>query len=158
MKKCNTCGLTKPFDDYYAQPGTTPNGRQARCKECTKRAVRINYRQNKEHYQAYDRSRTQSPERKAKACEYQRRRRVNQAEKYKARYAVGNAVRDGRLVVQPCEVCGSAEVQAHHEDYSKPLEVMWLCFEHHRARHGQQADATDGVRTLDATKRRREAA
>ncbi len=158
MKKCNDCGLTKPLDDYYRQPGTAANGRQSRCKECAKRAVRINYREKRAQYQAYERTRAQDPERKRKAGEYQRNRRTNRAEKYKARTAVGNAVRDGRLVVQPCEVCGSEKVQAHHEDYSKPLGVMWLCFEHHRARHGQVADATDGVPSFDVTRPRRKAA
>jgi hypothetical protein len=51
-------------------------------------------------------------------------------EKRAAHIAVGNAVRDGRLVKLPCEVCG-AKAQAHHDDYSKPLEVRWLCPPHH---------------------------
>lgn len=33
----------------------------------------------------------------------------------------------GKLIPQPCRYCGNAEVQMHHEDYSKPLEVIWLC-------------------------------
>jgi len=45
---------------------------------------------------------------------------------------VSNAIRDGRLSRQPCEVCQAPEAQAHHADYSKPLEVRWLCFRHHR--------------------------
>jgi len=50
--------------------------------------------------------------------------------------AVGNAIRDGRLNRGPCEVCGSREsVEGHHEDYSKPLDVRWLCREHHKALH-----------------------
>lgn len=35
----------------------------------------------------------------------------------------------------PCEVCGDVNSQGHHEDYSRPLEVMWLCQKHHSARH-----------------------
>ena len=53
-------------------------------------------------------------------------------DKYRARTAVGNAVRDGRLTREPCEACGTTErVEAHHDDYSKPLEVRWLCKAHH---------------------------
>lgn len=53
----------------------------------------------------------------------------------RAHHAVSNAVRDGKLKSQSCEVCGSGTVHAHHEDYSKPLEVRWLCPAHHAATH-----------------------
>jgi len=46
-----------------------------------------------------------------------------------------------KLVTQrPCEVCGSEYTVAHHEDYSKPLEVRWLCREHHEILHEQETD------------------
>ena len=40
----------------------------------------------------------------------------------------------GKLVRQPCEVCG-ADAEMHHDDYSKPLDVRWLCREHHLDHH-----------------------
>jgi ribosomal protein S27AE len=43
--------------------------------------------------------------------------------------------RNGRIKRQPCERCGSLKVQAHHEDYSDPLNVLWLCTRHHADRH-----------------------
>jgi hypothetical protein len=50
--------------------------------------------------------------------------------------AVNNAVRDGRLKREPCETCGSTtRVNGHHHDYSKPLEVRWLCPPCHAAEH-----------------------
>lgn len=53
-------------------------------------------------------------------------------EKRKAHVALGNAVRDGRVVKGACEVCGSTQrVHGHHDDYDKPLEVRWLCPSHH---------------------------
>lgn len=45
------------------------------------------------------------------------------------------AIKKGLLVRQPCEICGALRVDAHHEDYSKPLQVRWLCRKHHRQRH-----------------------
>jgi hypothetical protein len=37
-----------------------------------------------------------------------------------------------KLELQPCEICGKTEdIERHHEDYSKPLEVRWLCKSHH---------------------------
>lgn len=53
----------------------------------------------------------------------------------KAHWTVSNAIRDGRLHRQPCEKCGSERSDAHHADYSKPLEVQWLCRKHHGEQH-----------------------
>jgi hypothetical protein len=40
---------------------------------------------------------------------------------------VRSAVRAGRLVRAACETCGATKTQGHHDDYSKPLDVRWLC-------------------------------
>lgn len=55
-------------------------------------------------------------------------------DKIKAHQKVYRAVRSGKLKRSPCEICG-AKAQGHHEDYSKPLEVKWLCTLHHAERH-----------------------
>lgn len=53
-----------------------------------------------------------------------------------AHRAVTKARARGALVPQPCEVCGSTKrIDAHHEDYAKPLDVRWLCHRHHAQRH-----------------------
>ena len=70
-----------------------------------------------------------------KHLEGARRWRERNPEKRKAQVAVGNALRDRRLVREPCEVCGAEKVHAHHDDYSRPLEVRWLCRQHHAERH-----------------------
>jgi hypothetical protein len=57
------------------------------------------------------------------------RRRAN------ARSYANSYQRRGRLVPQPCEVCGATDVQKHHDDYDKPLDVRWFCAEHHRSHH-----------------------
>jgi hypothetical protein len=35
---------------------------------------------------------------------------------------------------EPCVACDSEKSEMHHEDYSKPLEVWWLCRKHHMRR------------------------
>jgi len=52
-----------------------------------------------------------------------------------ARELVADAVRSGRLKREPCERCGEAKVEGHHDDYSHPLSVRWLCRTHHREVH-----------------------
>lgn len=74
----------------------------------------------------------QNPE---KVREATRRWVEENPDKRKAHITVGNAVRDGRLLRQACEICGAKQVHAHHEDYSKPLEVKWLCSTHHAEHH-----------------------
>ncbi len=63
------------------------------------------------------------------------KRKTKYYEKYKARVALYNAIYLGNVERKPCEVCGSNKVHGHHEDYSKPLDVKWLCVEHHTDRH-----------------------
>lgn len=57
---------------------------------------------------------------------------------------MAQAVRKGRLIRRPCELCGNPVVEGHHDDYGKPLDVRWLCHRHHRALHqGTLAAALD---------------
>jgi ribosomal protein S27AE len=56
-------------------------------------------------------------------------------QKYLAHRVAWNAIRTGVLKRKPCEVCGSNNVQAHHDDYSKPLSVRWLCKADHMRHH-----------------------
>ena len=70
-----------------------------------------------------------------------RQHRQKHPEKYRARTAVNNALRDGRLVKpDQCERCGTAgALHGHHDDYSKPLEVEWLCRSCHTTEHHEVA-------------------
>lgn len=56
-------------------------------------------------------------------------------EKQKARMLTRNALISGKIIKLPCEVCGNKRVQAHHDDYSKPLKVKWFCALHHTEYH-----------------------
>lgn len=46
-------------------------------------------------------------------------------------------VKRGKVKKLPCEVCGDLVVHGHHEDYTKPLAVRWLCKLHHLQLHGK---------------------
>jgi len=52
-----------------------------------------------------------------------------------ARSLVAVKIKKGELLRQPCQICGREKTDAHHNDYSKPLEVQWLCRKHHRDFH-----------------------
>lgn len=120
------------------------DGHLNKCIECVKTRVGKHRESNLESIQAYDRERGRKEHRKARVREnsrtkYNKLRDPDHIkkfpEKYKARVMVSNAVRDGRLTKMNCVECSNPEVQAHHEDYSKPLDVVWLCVDCHMKRH-----------------------
>ena len=55
-------------------------------------------------------------------------------ERQRARQILQYHLRKGKVVKLPCR-CGARDVQAHHPDYSKPLEVVWLCSTCHGEAH-----------------------
>lgn len=74
-----------------------------------------------------------SPEQRKK---YRRSYYAANPEKLKAHKAVSDALRRGKLERKPCEVCGANNrIHAHHDDYSKKLDVIWLCHILHMERH-----------------------
>jgi hypothetical protein len=146
-KACKQCKTEKPLTDFYVSAAVS-GARSNKCKECTKANVRANYAANVEHYKEYEKGRAMLPHRVELREQYAAtpagRMRGNAAKvayldrnpvKRAAHQAVSNAVRDGRLIRQPCEVCGAEKTQAHHDDYSKPLDVRWLCTKHHAEWH-----------------------
>ena len=62
----------------------------------------------------------------------------NYREKHTKRYYAHNvlnaAIRDGKIMKLGCFICGE-KAQAHHPDYDRPLDVMWLCDSHHKQAH-----------------------
>ncbi len=65
------------------------------------------------------------------------RRKKTCPEKLRARKAIDNRIQKGTLVrPTKCQRCGGSEnIQAHHPDYSKPLEIEWVCSACHRSIH-----------------------
>lgn len=149
-KICFKCGEAKLVTEFYKHP-QMGDGRLNKCKACTKKDVSKNYRENREYYAEYEQQRYQDPGRRQRTIEYQKKTRGRNPEKYQAKTAVGNAVRDGRLSKKPCELCGEQETEAHHPDYSKPLEVQWVCRSCHLMLHGKQAYNFEHPVTPDET-------
>ena len=153
MKTCFECHQTKPLDDFYKHPRMV-DGHLGKCKECAKTDTQLNYRKNFAYYKEYNYIRSQTPERRSRGIQYYKdhpgkvkERRQNYNEKYPERYAVRRIVRDAiqdkRLIKKPCKKCGVIEkVHGHHENYSKPLDVVWLCPAHHSALHRERRQAT----------------
>ena len=142
MKQCEQCGEHKPDDGYYCHKTKSGEPLFSKCKECVRANVRKNRRENIAHYRAYDRKRGNR-----QGLDYVRSYRESNPNKYLAHNKVNNAVRDGRLFkLDVCEDCGSNEsVHAHHDDYSKPLEVRWLCAACHSAWHKEHGEAANAA-------------
>lgn len=147
MKKhCRQCQKEVRRADYYRHPYTA-DGLMAVCKACHRANVRENRERNAEYYREFDRDRANLPHRVEARKAYQRtpegraassRAKRGYIERNPVKRAavnmVNNAIRDGRLIRQTCEVCGE-RAQAHHDDYTKPLDVRWLCPNHHAEWH-----------------------
>lgn len=64
-----------------------------------------------------------------------RRRQLADPVKEACRRKTRWALKCGKLCRQPCRDCGADKAQAHHPDYSKPYDIIWLCQRHHRQEH-----------------------
>lgn len=134
MKTCFKCGVSQPLSEFYRHSAMA-DGHLGKCKQCTKRDALEHRNSNLEKVREYDRSRANKPHRiqgRVKATTEYRKRFP---ERYRANRKVAYAVRTGTIAKQPCFCCGSVEVEAHHADYSRPLDVVWLCAAHHKEIH-----------------------
>jgi hypothetical protein len=113
LKRCTRCDTLQPRDAFYRNSASR-DGRQTRCKPC------------------FAASRMSDPEAgraRREREDPQRRRAYREVEK---------AVRAGRLIrPASCERCDTDRIaiQAHHADYSRPLDVTWLCASCHKTLH-----------------------
>ncbi len=145
--QCKSCEGTLDANAFYVS-------NLSRCKECVKRAARENRQAKLDYYRNYDRKRYRDHGHRKEAARNSARseagieskkrhaERIKDTPVRKARIAVGNAVRDGRLEkADSCFFCGcGGALQAHHCDYSRPLDVFWLCPACHGKLHTLNGD------------------
>jgi len=140
MKTCFKCKASLPLSEFYVHK-MMADGHLGKCKTCTKNDVHRHRRENLAKVRAYDIARSKTEKRKADALKNQTTARKRWPMKTRARLKLRRAVRSGKVKRQPCAVCGSThKIHGHHEDYSKPLDVIWLCQTHHLERHGRIPD------------------
>jgi hypothetical protein len=133
MKTCFKCNKEKENSEFYKHP-QMGDGLLGKCKECAKKDIKTN-RETSDRPREYDRERSKTTKRKELALKTQRERRKKYPEKNSAYLKVYRAIKKGVLVREAC-FCGN-KAEAHHDDYSKPLDVVWLCKRHHEDRHKQ---------------------
>jgi hypothetical protein len=127
MPKCQSCEKEYKNTDKYKESN------RIRCKEDYKKNTTIRKAAVHTYKQTERGKEGESKQRKKYRAEYPL--------KYKAHGIVTRAILSGKLLKQNCEACGSTNgVEAHHEDYNKPLDVNWLCVPHHIARHKEIND------------------
>jgi hypothetical protein len=134
MKECFKCKTVKPLTEFYKH-SKMADGHVNKCKECNKNDVTAHRNKNLEKVREYDRARGQESKRLKAATEITRAWRAEDSRRVLAHSSVARAIRRGELVRQPCCRCGEQKSVAHHEDYDKPLEVVWLCQRCHKQRH-----------------------
>jgi len=119
MKRCPRCGITKHLDEF----GVHKSGRQGYCKIC---AIEYNLLYRKAH-----------PKYHAATMRDRYRDDPEARRRSLARNKATYARKQGNIKLgASCEICGSTdEIQFHHPNYDKPLEVMNLCYKCHRKLH-----------------------
>ncbi len=146
-KKCGKCLIVKPIKEFCKHHR---GDYQSYCKKCREYARQYRQTPQRKAYNqkwgksaqriAYNKEYYQRPEVKAHRAE-KMRQYVNDPKnryKHKARWAVGRAKtrKNNQLKPGPCAFCEiPPPTEAHHTDYSKPLEIIWLCQKCHRDLH-----------------------
>ena len=152
-KICTKCGIEKTLENFVKQKSGKYNV-TAKCKNCYKKYYEkyISKSENKkkrhENYvKRYNkleiRKRISEQGKEYRKQEYvkkaQIKKEMRMREKYPekrfARNEMTKAICRGDLKRKPCIMCGNSKSEGHHEDYNKPLDVIWLCKKHHTELH-----------------------
>ena len=147
MKPCKTCNIEKPLSSFYVHKAMS-DGYLNICKNCTKVRVAKHRELNISHIKEYDKKRALTPKRVEARKQYSKteagknshaksikKYREKHTDRYFAYIVFANAVKDGKVIKTPCFICGDINSEGHHPDYSRPLDVVWLCKKHHVEAH-----------------------
>ena len=151
MKECTKCHKDLP-DSSFNQASRNKNGLRAECRNCQHAKYReytkggkariaqsrwTDTDKGRESSRRSDRKRNQSEHRREYKRKYVAQRRMMASAKAKdvARYTLNNAIKGGHLQRgTTCQYADtgacSGKLLAHHDDYTKPLDVRWLCSKH----------------------------
>ena len=139
-KECTKCKVVKPYSEFYKAKAKL-DGHTYSCKDCDN-INRKEYREKNKGKEIarfrkyYDENKETILKRQSNYVKAGRRKTKPDPFKESARLLLRYAVKMGRVIKKPCEVCGATDrVHGHHEDYTKPLEVNWLCPKHHMELH-----------------------
>lgn len=133
-KECFKCKTVKPLGEFYKHKAMA-DGHLNKCKACAKSDGAKHREENIEKIRAYDRDRAKNKKRIQQSVEVAKAWRAEDKRRSAAHSAVARAIKSGALKREPCERCFSEKSVAHHEDYDKQLDVMWLCQPCHKQRH-----------------------
>lgn len=119
-KKCIKCGNKKNVS-FFSKTKANKDGLAGLCKSCHLEYLRERRKKNPEK----DRERKRRYYHKNK----QRIKEMldKNIDKIQAKRLARTAMEKGIITKKPCEKCGSHETLKHHDDYSKPIQVRWLC-------------------------------
>lgn len=156
LKKCTRCGIEKEEIEFQKR-SASKDGLTSACRDCLRnydksRAMlphRVSARRN---YMATERGRESHRKASRKyyitsndvARESARKWVEENPKKRRVHGIVSYALRIGHLKKMPCVVCGDGKSHAHHCDYDKPLDVMWLCALHHAEWHAVNGEGLNG--------------
>lgn len=144
IKKCIKCKIVKELNEFYNKNNI--------CKSCLKEYKKKYYQLNKKHlddlhkkYANENRSMVneyckkslkisnkQQETRKRLEIKYKTEKRIQYLAKRKVEYAL----KSKKIIRGECNICKTDKnIHAHHNDYTKPLVIEWLCAKCHKQKH-----------------------
>jgi hypothetical protein len=140
-RRCTRCGEVRLVEEFPPHKKTR-DGRNSICRACLRRMAREYRRRNQEHYRRIARESRRRHYFPGKFAALS----PEEAAKCRSRDAAKQALKSGRLRrPDRCQACGrppspTLRIEMHHPDYSRPLDVVFLCSLCHGQAHQRFVD------------------